>query len=80
MESMVIEGKYKNSIITIAASDSTEELKKCADIVCDGEYDEITIQKVIDQCAKEKKDIFNGLAFKAFYNKVISLTEKALVN
>ena len=47
-----------NSRITVAASNSTEKLKKCADVVCSGENDEITIQSVIDRCAVEKKDIY----------------------
>ena len=46
------------SCVTIAAYNSSESLKKCADIVCCGENDEITIQKIIDQCAQEKKDIY----------------------
>ena len=50
--------EYKNSMITIAANDSTEELKKCADVVCSGKNDEITIQKIINRCALEKKDIY----------------------
>ena len=32
----------------IAAHDSSEESKKSADIVCTGEHDELTIQKVLD--------------------------------
>ena len=50
--------KFQRHYITIAANDSTEELKSCADIVCEGSHDELTIQKIIDKCAEEKKDIF----------------------
>lgn len=35
-------------LFRIAAHDSSEESKKSADIVCTGEHDELTIQKVLD--------------------------------
>ena len=58
MESILEARECKNSAITIAAYNSSEKLKKCADIVCKGENDEIVIQNVIDKCADEKKDIY----------------------
>ena len=39
---------YAQEFFRIAAHDSSEESKKSADIVCTGEHDELTIQKVLD--------------------------------
>ena len=42
-----------DGFITIAASDSMDDIKHCADVLCTGENDEVTIQKVIDRCMDE---------------------------
>lgn len=49
--------------ITVAASDSAEELKAQADVVCTGKNDELTLQKVIDEAAGSGKNIYllNGI-------------------
>lgn len=49
--------------IYIAASNSTEEFKTKADFVCTGRNDERTIQKAIDACVENNKNIYllNGI-------------------
>ena len=49
--------------IYIAASNSTEELKAKSDFVCTGINDELTIQKAINACINEDKNIYllNGI-------------------
>jgi len=44
--------------ITLASSTSTEEMKKVADIVCDGINDELDIQAAIDRCVVEGKNVY----------------------
>ncbi len=48
--------------ITFAPFDSNEEIKKSADIVCNGKNDEKLIQEAIDRCVAEAKNLyfFNG--------------------
>ncbi len=60
-----------DGFITIAASDSIEEIKKTADVLCTGDHDEVTIQNAIDRCMDEGKNIFlyNGIyCIDAFYD------------
>ena len=49
--------------ITVAASDSTDEAKANADLVCTGEHDELVIQRGIDECVKQNKNLYllNGV-------------------
>lgn len=49
--------------ITVAASDSTDEAKESADFVCSGINDELVIQKAVDECDKENKNLYllNGI-------------------
>jgi hypothetical protein len=39
-----------SDFIYVAASNSTEEVKRNADFVCDGKHDEHVIQKAVDAC------------------------------
>ena len=57
--------------IYIAASNSSKELKEKSDFVCTGKNDELTIQKAIDACVKDNKNIYflNGIyKMDAFYD------------
>ncbi len=49
--------------ITVAAANSTEEAKQNADLVCTGKNDELVIQKGIDECQKQNKNLYllNGI-------------------
>lgn len=49
--------------IYIAASNSAKDLKAKADFVCAGENDELTLQKAIDSCVQENKNLYllNGI-------------------
>lgn len=44
--------------VIVAASNTVEEAKKYADLVCTGKNDELVIQKAIYKCIEEKKNIF----------------------
>ncbi len=58
--------------IYIAASNSTEEYKSKADYVCSGTNDELIIQKAIDLCIEQDKNLFilNGkYNIDAFYDR-----------
>ena len=47
----------------IAASNTSKELKDKSDFICTGKNDELTIQKAIDTCVKDNKNIYllNGI-------------------
>jgi hypothetical protein len=65
------ESVFMDGFITISAYDSTYEIKAKSDIVCSGKNDELTIQKAIDECVKQGKNIyfFNGTyVIDAFYD------------
>ena len=65
------ESVFMDGFITISAYDSTYEIKATTDIVCSGKNDELTIQKAIDECVKQGKNIyfFNGTyVIDAFYD------------
>ena len=49
--------------IYIAANNSSKELKAKSDFVCTGTNDELTIQKAIETCVKDNKNIYllNGI-------------------
>ena len=47
-----------DGFITIAAYDRTEEIKAKADVLCSGKNDEQTIQKTVDECVKQGKNIY----------------------
>lgn len=49
--------------ITVAASNSTDEAKRNADLVCTGKNDETVIQRGIDKCQKQNKNLYllNGI-------------------
>jgi hypothetical protein len=49
--------------IYVAASNSTEEVKRNADFVCEGKHDEHVIQKAVDACIEKNKNLylFNGI-------------------
>lgn len=49
---------YNSHEIVIAASNTSEEAKQCADFVCEGKSDELVIQKAIDEAVKQHKDVF----------------------
>lgn len=58
--------------IYIAASNSTEEFQSKADFVCSGTNDEIMIQKAIDLCMEQDKNLYmlNGTySIDAFYHQ-----------
>jgi len=60
-----------NGFVTIAANNSTEEIKKKADFVCAGKNDELTIQKAIQKCVGENLNLYlaNGTyEIDAFYD------------
>ena len=42
-----------DGFITMAAYDSTDEIKAKADVVCSEKNDEQTIQKTVDECVKQ---------------------------
>lgn len=44
--------------VTIAAAASTAEARAAADFACTGTNDEVTIQKAIDLCKKNGKQLF----------------------
>lgn len=44
--------------ITVAASNTHESMKQNADFVCTGEHDEKTIQKAIDLCIEQEKNVY----------------------
>ena len=57
--------------VTVAANNSTGEAKRGADFVCTGKNDELVIQKAIDECEKQKKNLYllNGVyKIDAFYD------------
>jgi hypothetical protein len=57
--------------IYISAANSTNEFKAKADFVCNGKNDELTIQKAIETCVKENKNLYllNGIYnIEAFYD------------
>ena len=57
--------------ITLAAFDSTNDLKAMADMVCSGKNDEVTIQKAIHDCVSTGKNLYllNGTyVIDAFYD------------
>ena len=57
--------------VTVAASTGTNESKECADLVCTGKNDELTIQKAIELSAEQNKNVylFNGIYnIDAFYD------------
>ena len=49
--------------ITVAAADSFDKAKESADFVCSGINDELVIQRAIDDCEKQKKNLYllNGV-------------------
>ena len=49
--------------VKVAATDSPEAAKAAADFVCSGEHDEETIQRAIDLCAADGRNLylFNGI-------------------
>lgn len=49
--------------ITVAAVDSTAEAKRGADFVCAGKNDELVLQRAIDECDRQKKNLYllNGV-------------------
>ena len=49
--------------VYVAASNSTEEVKRNADFVCENKHDERVLQKAIDTCIKKNKNLylFNGI-------------------
>lgn len=57
--------------IFVAADNSTEKLKEKSDFVCTGTNDELVIQKAIEACVRDNKNIylFNGIYnIDAFYD------------
>ena len=48
----------KSSWIYVASSQSEQAKKDNADFVCIGTHDELTLQKAIDKCAEENKNLF----------------------
>ena len=57
--------------ITIAASNTHESMKAEADFICTGKNDELVIQKAIDSCIEQEKNVylFNGrYNIDAFYD------------
>ena len=52
------ESVFMDGFITISAYDTGDEIKATADIVCSGKNDELTIQKAIDECVKQGKNIY----------------------
>ena len=48
----------KSSWIYVASSQSEQAKKDNADFVCIGAHDELTLQKAIDKCAEENKNLF----------------------
>ena len=44
--------------ITVAASNTHASMKSEADLICTGEHDELTIQKAIDICIEEDKNVY----------------------
>ena len=53
----------KLGFIVISASNSTDDAKKSSDFVCTGKNDELVLQKVIDECQSQNKNIYllNGI-------------------
>ncbi|MBQ6706662.1 MAG: hypothetical protein IJN07_04045 [Clostridia bacterium] len=49
--------------ITVAAANSTDEARENADFVCTGKHDELLLQKAIDECQKQNKQLYllNGV-------------------
>ena len=48
----------KLGFVVISASNSNDDAKKSSDFVCTGKNDEKVIQKALDICVKESKNIF----------------------
>ena len=44
--------------VYVASNDGEQAKKDNADFVCTGSHDELTIQKAIDKCAEENKNLF----------------------
>jgi hypothetical protein len=72
----------KLGFIVISASNSSDDAKKSSDFVCTGKNDEKVIQKALDICVKESKNIFlhNGTYFiEDFYSFEDGGPDSALV-
>ena len=62
--------QHRLGYITVAANSSTDEAKRSADLVCTGKNDELVLQRALDLCIEQNKNLYllNGIySIDAFY-------------